>query len=430
MIELHIRHVEGGNFTDHVFADMHAKAMLRIEAPLGSFFLREDSDRPVILVINKVDGQRQETEAGDAFTDGQVGRVLDHLRELGLYEPALIVFTAVVGMLLASPGMVPLDVFVFGTLGIGLSSASAAAINHVVDQKIDAIMGRTRGRPLPQGAVNGRDALIFALALGVAAMVILVALVNPLTALLTFFSLIGYAVVYTMYLKRATPQNIVIGGAAGAAPPVLGWAAVTGSVDPGALLLFLIIFAWTPPHFWALAIHREEEYRKVDMPMLPVTHGKDFTRLQILLYTVLLLVVTLLPYGFGMSGGLYLGGAMVLGLGFLYYAVRLYRNDDERMPTPPFPGLENGPRGRPGGRCRPGGVRPPLRHGRGQLADRRRRRRSLGAGRGADVRGAGTHRIYDAEREDLQRHSDRPRVSGDRPAPASCGGTPRSPRTP
>ncbi|MGD8956554.1 MAG: heme o synthase [Chromatiaceae bacterium] len=258
---------------------------------------------------------------------------------LALCKPnvvALIVFTAVVGMLLASPGMVPLDVFVFGTLGIGLASASAAAINHVVDQKIDAIMGRTRGRPLPQGAVNGRDALIFALALGVAAMVILVALVNPLTALLTFFSLIGYAVVYTMYLKRATPQNIVIGGAAGAAPPVLGWAAVTGSVDPGALLLFLIIFAWTPPHFWALAIHREDEYRKVDMPMLPVTHGKDFTRLQILFYTVLLLVVTLLPYGYGMSGGLYLGGALVLGLGFLYYAVRLYRGDDDRMPMRTF----------------------------------------------------------------------------------------------
>jgi len=258
---------------------------------------------------------------------------------LALCKPnvvALIVFTAVVGMLLASPGMVPLDVFVFGTLGIGLASASAAAINHVVDQKIDAVMGRTRGRPLPQGAVNGREALIFAVTLGVVAMLILVLLVNPLTALLTFGSLIGYAVVYTMYLKRATPQNIVIGGAAGAAPPVLGWAAVTGSVDPGALLLFLIIFAWTPPHFWALAIHREEEYRKVDMPMLPVTHGKDFTRLQILFYTVLLLVVTLLPYGYGMSGGLYLGGALVLGLGFLYYAVRLYRGDDNRMPMRTF----------------------------------------------------------------------------------------------
>ncbi|MCB1727858.1 MAG: heme o synthase, partial [Gammaproteobacteria bacterium] len=182
---------------------------------------------------------------------------------------ALIVFTAVVGMLLAAPGMVPLDALVFGTLGIGLAAGSAAAINHVVDRKIDAIMGRTSGRPLPQGSVSTRDALVFALAIGAIAMAMLWLLVNPLTALLTFLSLIGYAVVYTMYLKRATPQNIVIGGAAGAAPPVLGWAAVTGSVDPGALLLFLIIFTWTPPHFWALAIHRAEEYRKVDMPMLP-----------------------------------------------------------------------------------------------------------------------------------------------------------------
>jgi len=249
---------------------------------------------------------------------------------------ALIVFTAVVGMLLAAPGMVPLDVLIFGTLGIGLASGSAAAINHVVDRKIDAIMGRTHNRPLPQGAVSSRDALTFALAIGALSMLMLVLLVNTLTAVLTFLSLIGYAVVYTMYLKRATPQNIVIGGAAGAAPPLLGWVAVTGSIDPGAMLLFLIIFTWTPPHFWALAIHRAEEYRKVDMPMLPVTHGKDYTRLQILLYTVLLFLVTLLPYSCGVSGGLYLGGAVVLNLGFMWYAVMLYRNDDERMPMRTF----------------------------------------------------------------------------------------------
>jgi protoheme IX farnesyltransferase len=249
---------------------------------------------------------------------------------------ALIVFTAIVGMLLAVPGLPPLDAVIFGTLGIGLASGSAAAINHVVDQKIDAIMGRTHNRPIPQGAMKSRDALIFALAIGAISMAILIMWVNVLTAALTFFSLIGYAVIYTMYLKRATPQNIVIGGAAGAAPPLLGWTAVTGSVDPGALLLFLIIFTWTPPHFWALAIHRADDYKKVGMPMLPVTHGKDYTRLQILLYTVLLFVVTLLPFSYGMSGWLYLVGAVALNLMFLVYAVRLYRDDNEKLPMKTF----------------------------------------------------------------------------------------------
>ena len=249
---------------------------------------------------------------------------------------ALIVFTAVVGMLLAVPGLPPLDAVIFGTLGIGLASGSAAAINHVVDQKIDAIMGRTHNRPIPQGAMKSRDALIFALAIGAISMAILIMWVNVLTAALTFFSLIGYAVIYTMYLKRATPQNIVIGGAAGAAPPLLGWTAVTGSVDPGALLLFLIIFTWTPPHFWALAIHRADDYKKVGMPMLPVTHGQDYTRLQILLYTVLLFVVTLLPFSYGMSGWLYLVGAVALNLMFMVYAVRLYRDDNEKLPMKTF----------------------------------------------------------------------------------------------
>jgi len=249
---------------------------------------------------------------------------------------ALIVFTAIVGILLAVPGLPPLDAVIFGTLGIGLASGSAAAINHVVDQKIDAIMGRTHNRPIPQGAMKSRDALIFALAIGAISMAILIMWVNVLTAALTFFSLIGYAVIYTMYLKRATPQNIVIGGAAGAAPPLLGWTAVTGSVDPGALLLFLIIFTWTPPHFWALAIHRADDYKKVGMPMLPVTHGKDYTRLQILLYTVLLFVVTLLPFSYGMSGWLYLVGAVALNLMFMVYAVRLYRDDNEKLPMKTF----------------------------------------------------------------------------------------------
>ncbi len=246
---------------------------------------------------------------------------------------ALIVFTAIVGMFLAVPGMVPLQSLVFGTLGIGMAAASAAAINHLVDQHVDAQMARTSNRPLPTGHLTSRNCLWFALALGALAMLILVVFVNTLTAVLTFLSLIGYAVVYTMYLKRATPQNIVIGGAAGAAPPVLGWTAVTGQVDPHALLLFLIIFVWTPPHFWALAIHRRSEYAKVDIPMLPVTHGVAFTRLQILLYTVLLIAVSVMPYATHMSGLLYLVGALGLGLGFLRHALKLMRNDQAAMPT-------------------------------------------------------------------------------------------------
>ena len=251
---------------------------------------------------------------------------------------ALIVFTAMIGMFLATspPAMVPLGILFFGNLGIGMAAAAAAAINHVLDAHEDAKMARTSKRPLPQGEINERNALVFAVLLGAVSMAILVFLVNPLTAVLTFISLVGYAVVYTMYLKHATPQNIVIGGAAGAAPPVLGWTAMTGSPDPHALLLFLIIFVWTPPHFWALAIHRREEYAKVDIPMLPVTHGVPFTRLQILLYTILLLVVSVLPFVMHMSGLLYLAGALVLGGGFLYYAVRLMQGKDEKIAMQTF----------------------------------------------------------------------------------------------
>ena len=251
---------------------------------------------------------------------------------------ALIVFTAMVGMFLATspPGMVPWDVLLFGNLGIGMAASAAAAINHVLDAHEDAKMARTNDRPLPQGEISGRQAMTFAILLGALSMVVLVVLVNPLTAVLTFISLVGYAVVYTMYLKRATPQNIVIGGAAGAAPPVLGWAAVTNTIDPHALLLFLIIFIWTPPHFWALAIHRREEYAKVDIPMLPVTHGVPFTRLQILLYTIMLLVVSVLPFATHMSGPFYLVGALLLGGGFLYYAMLLMKGDDESVAMKTF----------------------------------------------------------------------------------------------
>jgi protoheme IX farnesyltransferase len=249
---------------------------------------------------------------------------------------ALLVFTAIVGMLLAVPGMPPLDAVVFGTLGIGLASGSAAAINHLLDRRIDAIMARTAHRPLPTGQLGARQVLTFALLLGAIAMAILVIFVNVLTAVLTFASLIGYAVIYTMYLKRATPQNIVIGGAAGAAPPVLGWTAVTGEVHAHALLLFLIVFVWTPPHFWALALYRREDYARADIPMLPVIYGEGFTRWHVLFYTVLLVIVTILPWLTGMSGLFYLGGALVLGAGFLYYAIRLLDPPDEQFAMQTF----------------------------------------------------------------------------------------------
>ncbi len=248
----------------------------------------------------------------------------------------LLVFTAIVGMLLAVPGMPPLVNLIYGTLGIGLASSSAAAINHFIDQKADAKMARTQNRPLPAGELNSRNVLVFAGIIGLLAMIILVVFVNMLTAVLTFLSLIGYAVIYTMYLKHMTPQNIVIGGAAGAAPPLLGWCAITGEVHPHALLLFLIIFVWTPPHFWALAVAKQEEYAKAKIPMLPVTHGAEFTRLQIFLYTILLLIVTLLPYLTGMSSLIYLFSALILGFIFIYYAINLMRNKDNKTAMKTF----------------------------------------------------------------------------------------------
>ena len=248
----------------------------------------------------------------------------------------LIVFTAVVGMFLAVPGWPPVSALLAGTLGIGLAASSAAAINHLLDRRIDAKMTRTRHRPLVTGQLTEKNVLVFALTLGILSMAILMLWVNSLTAVLTFLSLMGYAIVYTVWLKRATPQNIVIGGAAGAAPPVLGWTAVTGSLDPQALLLFLIIFVWTPPHFWALAIYRKDEYALVGIPMLPVTHGSAHTRLQILLYTVLLVIVTTLPYLTGMSGLIYLAGVTVLNAGFLWYALRMMRSKDVLLPMYTF----------------------------------------------------------------------------------------------
>jgi len=245
---------------------------------------------------------------------------------------ALIVFTALVGMFLAVDGLPSADETqrgLLGFLGIWLAASSAAAINQLLDARIDAKMARTSWRPIVVGQITPRKALLFALVLAALSMLILIVWVNPLTAALTFASLIGYAVIYTVYLKRATPQNIVIGGIAGAAPPALGWAAITGTLDPHALLLVLIIFVWTPPHFWALAIFRREDYAKAMIPMLPVTHGVQYTRWQILFYTVLLVAVTVLPWATGMSGLFYLGGALVLGAVFVGYAWKLMDPPDE-----------------------------------------------------------------------------------------------------
>lgn len=247
---------------------------------------------------------------------------------LALCKPrvtALIVFTAMIGMFLATPGIVPLDLLIAATLGIGMASGAAAAFNCLIEQKIDARMARTRARPLPTGQVTSNQTMLFATLMGGLGLAILYFFVNPLTMWLTFGTFLGYAVIYTVFLKPATPLNIVIGGASGAMPPILGWAAVNNVVSPESLILFLIIFAWTPPHFWALALYRREEYAKVGMPMLPVTHGEAFTLLHILLYTIILVTVSFMPYGLGMSGVIYLVSAAILNAIFMAYVIGLYR---------------------------------------------------------------------------------------------------------
>ena len=273
------------------------------------------------------------------MSQGEVSTVAASWRDyLELCKPnvvALMILTSLIGMLLSTDGAVPMTVLLFGNLGIALCAGSAAVVNHIVDRHVDDKMARTINRPLAQGRLGPQQAVMFSLATGSSGMAVLLVFTNVLTAWLTLASLVGYAFVYTMFLKRATPQNIVIGGLAGAAPPLLGWTAVTGEIHYNALLLVLIIFAWTPPHFWALAVHRKEEYAKAEIPMLPVTHGEKYTKINILLYTLLLIVVTTMPYLTGMFGWLYLSGSLFLGIGFLYWAIVMLRSEggDSGMKT-------------------------------------------------------------------------------------------------
>lgn len=246
---------------------------------------------------------------------------------------ALMILTSVIGMLLATPQLVPIDILLFGNLGIALCAGSAAAVNHIVDRHVDDKMARTANRPIAQGRLTPNQATLFALLTGLAGMAVLLLSTNLLTAWLTLASLIGYAFIYTMFLKRATPQNIVIGGLAGASPPLLGWVAVTGEIHHNALLLVLIIFAWTPPHFWALAVHRKDEYAQAEIPMLPVTHGEAYTKINIFLYTVMLVVITVLPYLTGLFSWLYLSGSLLLGMRFLYHCFQMWRNKDTGIKT-------------------------------------------------------------------------------------------------
>ena len=248
----------------------------------------------------------------------------------------LIVFTAFVGMLLAVDGIPDLFTVLMASLGIGLAASSGAAMNQIIDMRADAIMARTKNRPLATGGLNVWQAIVFAALLCFLGMLVLVRWVNDLTAILTFISMVGYGIIYTVFLKPASPQNIVIGGAAGAAPPLLGWVAMTGSITAEGCLLFLIIFAWTPPHFWALALYRREEYAKAGVPMLPVTHGEEFTRLQILLYTYILVAVTLMPFSIHMFGGIYLLGAFYLNARFMYYVFKLYKNYSDELSRTTF----------------------------------------------------------------------------------------------
>ncbi len=272
--------------------------------------------------------------------DSASPRIKQKLRALfALTKPrvvSLIVFTAVIGMFLSTPGMVPLQILLAGTLGIALVAGAAAAVNCLVEQKIDALMRRTSWRPLPRGDLTAPQTLVFAGTVGGTGLWVLNAFVNPLTMWLTLGTFVGYAIVYTVILKPATPQNIVIGGASGAMPPVLGWAAVTGEVTTEAMMLFLIIYTWTPPHFWALALYRTEEYAKAGLPMLPVTHGQKFTRLHVLLYTLIMFAASLLPFVVRMSGWLYLSAALVLGGVFIGYAVRIYRDYSDRLAQQTF----------------------------------------------------------------------------------------------
>ncbi len=258
-----------------------------------------------------------------AVSDQKKANLEDYLELTKPKVVALMILTSIIGMFLSVPGMVPFHILILGNIGIALCAGAAAVINHVVDRKIDLKMSRTLNRPVAKGRVSPYQAIFFSAVLGLLGMTILLVYINALTAWLTLASLFGYAVLYTSYLKRATPQNIVIGGLAGAVPPLLGWTAVTGEIHGHALLLVLIIFAWTPPHFWALAVHRKDEYAKAEIPMLPVTHGEKYTKISILLYTVLMILVTLLPFAAGMSGWLYFLGALTLGAGFLYWAIMM-----------------------------------------------------------------------------------------------------------